>query len=417
MAFPERQRIPTTTIQLLIDILHFGTPLDEAFDRSRFHVRRPLNSEESGNIVDLEDDAPAEFDGQIAALRWHPERHKRDGSYFGGGSAVLYRADGRLQGVADLRRTNCGGRGLDDDNAQFNTHNVDLPSRLWPSRFGRRRRSPSSHSMQISTARSLCLVASSACDDSGVASSVSGNTVTLIGRDNFNNSEWKWIYFQADGVNGQQVTFKIGDDFNTGGSSLNNHRMVYSYDQKNWSLFRQQRPHLGSEQIHVQQQFAVHAGHGLRRVRPALSVSTNGRSHRTRSRPARGCRRRRAALATLVVAQSPGGVDDIGRTVTPKNLYGYKITDSSYAGPKRKIVLMGGVHANETLGNFTLEGLVDFLGERRTGRRSASPLCRVLRLSDGQSRRPLRGLQPQHSASAERRSQPGVESAELHRPG
>ena len=56
--------------------------------------------------MDLEDDAPAEFDGQITALRWHPERHKRDGSYFGGGSAVLYRPDGRLQGVADLRRTN-----------------------------------------------------------------------------------------------------------------------------------------------------------------------------------------------------------------------------------------------------------------------------------------------------------------------
>ena len=106
LGIPGGQRIPTTTIQLLIDILHFGTPLDKAFDRSRFHVRRPLNSEESGNVVDLEDDAPAEFDSQITALRWHPERHKRNGSYFGGGSAVLYQPDGRLQGVADLRRTN-----------------------------------------------------------------------------------------------------------------------------------------------------------------------------------------------------------------------------------------------------------------------------------------------------------------------
>lgn len=106
LGIPGAQRIPTTTIQLLVDILHFGTPLDKAFDRSRFHVRRPLNSRESGNVVDLEDDAPADFDGKIAAMRWHPERHKRDGSYFGGGSAVLYRPDGHLQGVADLRRTN-----------------------------------------------------------------------------------------------------------------------------------------------------------------------------------------------------------------------------------------------------------------------------------------------------------------------
>jgi hypothetical protein len=32
-----------------------------------------------------------------------------------------------------------------------------------------------------------------------------------------------------------------------------------------------------------------------------------------------------------------------------------------YAGSKAKIVVLSGVHANETLGNFTLEGLVDFL--------------------------------------------------------
>lgn len=106
LGIPGGQRIPTTTIQLLVDIMHFDTPLDKAFDRSRFHVRRPLNKKESGNVVDLEDDVPADFDAQITALRWHPERHKRDGSYFGGGSAVQYQPNGSLQGVADLRRTN-----------------------------------------------------------------------------------------------------------------------------------------------------------------------------------------------------------------------------------------------------------------------------------------------------------------------
>src|SRR5262245_31032918 len=56
---------------------------------------------------------------------------------------------------------------------------------------------------------SLCLVPSAACDDTGVASSVSGNTVTLVGRDNFNNGSWKWIYFRANGVNNQLVNFEI----------------------------------------------------------------------------------------------------------------------------------------------------------------------------------------------------------------
>jgi hypothetical protein len=63
----------------------------------------------------------------------------------------------------------------------------------------------------------------------------------------------------------------------------------------------------------------------------------------------------------FIIGQSPGGTDDIGRVITPKNLYGFKITDPGAAGPKKKIVVLSGVHANETLGNFTLEGLIDFL--------------------------------------------------------
>ena len=207
---------------------------------------------------------------------------------------------------------------------------------------------------------SICLVASAACDDSGVASSVSGNTVTLTGRDNFNNGEWKWLYFQANGVNGQQVTFNIGDDFDTGASSLNNQRMVYSYDQTNWSFFD------NNSHISAQSKFtfsnnspftqnSVYVAYGYpypyqRTVDHTASIASSPWVSPAAS-----------GAGSLVVAQSPGGIDDIGRTVTPKNIYGYRITDSDYAGPKQKIVLMSGVHANETLGNFTLEGLVDFL--------------------------------------------------------
>jgi gamma-glutamyltranspeptidase / glutathione hydrolase len=106
LGIPGGQRIPTTTLQLLTDFLHFGTPLDKAFDRSRFHVRRPLTSAEAANIVDLEDDAPPAFDEQLTEMGWKPERHKRNGAYFGGGSAVMYHEDGKMRAVADLRRTN-----------------------------------------------------------------------------------------------------------------------------------------------------------------------------------------------------------------------------------------------------------------------------------------------------------------------
>jgi gamma-glutamyltranspeptidase/glutathione hydrolase len=106
LGIPGGQRIPTTTLQLLVDVLGDDVPLAEAFDRPRFHVRRPRGSDESPNIVDLEEDAPAELDAELKDLGWKTVRKRRDGSYFGGGNAVLYRSDGKLEGVADLRRTN-----------------------------------------------------------------------------------------------------------------------------------------------------------------------------------------------------------------------------------------------------------------------------------------------------------------------
>ena len=68
-------------------------------------------------------------------------------------------------------------------------------------------------------------------------SSVVGNTVLLAGRDNYNTGTWKWIHFKASGVNGLTPTFDIDNDFASGSSKLNNHEMVYSYDQENWFFF------------------------------------------------------------------------------------------------------------------------------------------------------------------------------------
>jgi gamma-glutamyltranspeptidase/glutathione hydrolase len=109
LGIPGGQRIPTTTIQLLTDILHFDLPPDAALDRPRFHIRRPVGAEETANMVDLEEDCPADFDEQLTAMGWKPARHKRNGSYFGGGSAVRYDPDGTMQAVADSRRTNSAG--------------------------------------------------------------------------------------------------------------------------------------------------------------------------------------------------------------------------------------------------------------------------------------------------------------------
>lgn len=207
---------------------------------------------------------------------------------------------------------------------------------------------------------SACLVGSAACDDTGVPSSVNGNTVTLTGRDNFSNGEWKWMYFRASGVNGQLVNFEIGNDFDTGGSNLADHEFVYSYDQQTWHFFD------NNQLINAQNKFtfsnnaaftqeSVYVAYGLPYPYQRTVDHTAGLVASPWVSPTS------TANDQLVIGQSPGGVDDIGRTIAPRDIYGFKITDPESTGSKKKIVLGGGVHANETVGNWTLEGLVDFL--------------------------------------------------------
>jgi murein tripeptide amidase MpaA len=208
---------------------------------------------------------------------------------------------------------------------------------------------------------SLCLVPTNACDDNGVASSVSGSVVNLVGRDNFDSGNWKWVYFRATGVDGLTPEFRIGNDFTTGGSNLANHRFVYSYDQHNWSFFdngqlqtSQSRYVFSNSGPFVQDE--VYVAYGLPYPMSRVTSHTLGlaSSPWVSSLPSGG--------GSLVIGQSPGGVDDIGRSIPPQPLYAYLVTDPAVSSAsKKQVVLLGGTHSNETLANFVLEGLVDFL--------------------------------------------------------
>jgi len=226
---------------------------------------------------------------------------------------------------------------------------------------------------------SLCIVLACIVVNSGVAfgqitldgdfdhggldeanSSVNGNMVTLAGRDNFNSGQWKWLYFSADNVNGVQPTFQIDDDFVTGGDGLDDHAMVYSYDQQNWLFFDNNARESGAGTFTFSNNSAftqnqVYVAYGLpysyqRVVDHTAQIATSPWVSPTVS-----------ANSSLVIGQSPGGIDDLGRVVAPRDMYGFKITDSTVTNSKTKIVLNGGVHPNETLGNHALEGLLDFL--------------------------------------------------------
>ena len=191
-------------------------------------------------------------------------------------------------------------------------------------------------------------------------SSVVGNTVLLAGRDNFNSGDWKWIHFKASGVNGLTPLFDIDNNFATGSSRLDDHEMVYSYDQENWFFFdnNQHLPGFGRYNFSNNNAFTqddVYVAYGL----PYSYQKVVDHVNQIKTSP--WVTPTSSSDANLIIAQSPGGTDDLGRTVQPKNLYGFKVTDSSSVGPKKKIALTSGVHANEVLGNHTLEGLIDFI--------------------------------------------------------
>jgi gamma-glutamyltranspeptidase/glutathione hydrolase len=106
LGIPGGQRIPTTTIQLLWQLLDQEKSLHDTFAASRFHLMRPVTSKQPFNRLEFEADAPAEWDHELKALNWRVKRYPRNGTYFGGGNGIKYSVDGSLIGVADPRRTN-----------------------------------------------------------------------------------------------------------------------------------------------------------------------------------------------------------------------------------------------------------------------------------------------------------------------
>ncbi|MBN1911203.1 MAG: PEP-CTERM sorting domain-containing protein [Pirellulales bacterium] len=197
------------------------------------------------------------------------------------------------------------------------------------------------------------------------ASSVSGNTVSLVGRKTwtqttpFNYSKYyRWVYFKASDVQGLTPTFQISSSAFLG--DLSDHRYVYSYDQENWSFFDQGQVNtttakyvfgnttaFAQDEVYIAYSLPYPVTRTIEHIArvamsPFVSPTTSG-------------------TAGLVIGQSAGGTDDTGRTVSPHDLYGYKITDPSATGPKFKVLLAGGNHSCETMGNHALEGMIDFL--------------------------------------------------------
>lgn len=207
--------------------------------------------------------------------------------------------------------------------------------------------------------------------DHGSLFSWSGNqsSINLTGRTNYYGDEWRWIYFKATGLAGTTPTFTIHQDFardsTPGPHELRDHEFVYSYDNQNWHFFDNNQLLSTSPTDRFRfsnaspfTQDTVYIAYSIpytysRSVSHTQGVLASGWASPTVSGNAHG-----------VIGQTRGGVDDIGRIIPSLNLFAYRITDPATDSPtvaKRKVGLASGLHAAETLGTHTLEGLVNWL--------------------------------------------------------
>ncbi|MEM8678143.1 MAG: M14-type cytosolic carboxypeptidase, partial [Planctomycetota bacterium] len=192
------------------------------------------------------------------------------------------------------------------------------------------------------------------------ATIVTGTTVALAPRETWIHPTWdefyRWVHFKANGVNQLTPEFRIDEQNFLG--SLSGHRYVYSYDQTAWHffdhgdvigdeyVFRNDAP-FTSDEVSIAYGIPYPVSRTAHRV---AEYQTSAYVTPTVS-----------ASASLVIGQSPGGTDELGRSIPQHDLYAFQVTDPTATGPKQKIVIATGSHAGETPAHFALEGFVDFL--------------------------------------------------------
>jgi len=190
--------------------------------------------------------------------------------------------------------------------------------------------------------------------------SVEGDTIHLAGRDNFNTGCWKWLHFTASGVTGMTPVFQIGNHFDSTSSRLDNLQMVYQEAGGAWRYFDNNHHDPDAKTF----TFSSHAPFKTDRVTVAYGFPyplSRVNEHLASMRQSPYVAPTPSADERLILGMSPGGTDDLGRAIKPSPIYGYQITDPSAPGEKKNIVLMSGVHPNETLANHVLEALLDWL--------------------------------------------------------
>lgn len=94
-------RLRSAVLQVVVNVIGHGLPVEEAIDRSRVHWEEPHLHCEGGT--------PAEVIDELVERGYEVVRWRSKNLYFGGASAVEVRPDGSLHAAGDPRR---GGHGI-----------------------------------------------------------------------------------------------------------------------------------------------------------------------------------------------------------------------------------------------------------------------------------------------------------------
>lgn len=104
LGLPGGQRIPTTTMQILLQHLAMDWDLGEAIAAPRVHLRRSFSGLPDSSVLELEEALPQASSAWMLENGWMLEPVK-DTEYFGGVTAIEITPQGFV-GWADWRRTN-----------------------------------------------------------------------------------------------------------------------------------------------------------------------------------------------------------------------------------------------------------------------------------------------------------------------
>ncbi len=186
-------------------------------------------------------------------------------------------------------------------------------------------------------------------------------------------TEWAWLMFRMDGVQGKTPQFQITTNY---AAIESQHRLVYSYDDSNWTFFNNGSISSGyyyfsNNSAFTQDTVYVALGIPYQTWRTAQYLASIKTSPYVRPTP--------SGDANFIIGYTPGTggrdangnlwldangnpyTDFMGRVVPSMPIYAFMITDTNAHGQKTRVVLQSGNHGAEHWAHYALEGMINAL--------------------------------------------------------